>query len=29
MWFEGTDTLVWRNTENGENRVLLAEDRLQ
>ena len=29
MWFEGTDILVWRDTENGENRVLLAEDRLQ
>ena len=26
---KGTDTLVWRNTENDENRVMLPEGRLQ
>lgn len=26
---KGSNTLVWRNTENDENRVMLLEDRLQ
>lgn len=24
-----TETLVWRNTDDDENRVMLLEDRLQ